>query len=110
MPGQSRVRRQAQEREKRKGDPYVRHILCEAANSAARTRSALAERFKSFLIRRGRQRAIFALAHKILNIVFVLISRGDYFRDAAVDYEAMRVERNAPRWIRMLRKYGYIGA
>ena len=95
---------------KRKGNPYVRRILCEAANAAARTRSALAELFKSLLIRRGRKRAIFALAHKLLKIVFVLISRGDYYRDATVDYEAMSVERNAPRWIRMLRKYGYIGA
>jgi transposase len=95
---------------KRKGNPYVRRILCEAANAAARTRSALAELFKSLLIRRGRKRAIFALAHKILKIVFVLISRGDYYRDATVDYEAMSVERNAPRWMRMLRKYGYISA
>jgi transposase len=93
---------------KRKGNPYVRRILCEAANAASRTRSALAKLFKSLLIRRGRKRAIFALAHKILKIVFVLISRGDYYRDATVDYEAMSVERNAPRWIRMLRKYGYI--
>jgi transposase len=95
---------------KRKGNPYVRRILCEAANATSRTRSALAELFKSLLIRRGRKRAIFALAHKILKIVFVLISRGDYYRDATVDYEAMSVERNAPRWIRMLRKYGYIAA
>ena len=95
---------------KRKGNPYVRRILCEAANAASRTRSALAELFKSLLIRRGRKRAIFALAHKLLKIVFVLISRGDYYRDATVDYEAMSVERNAPRWIRMLKKYRYIPA
>lgn len=95
---------------KRKGNPYVRRILCEAANAASRTRSALADLFKSLLVRRGRKRAIFALAHKILKIVFVLISRGDYYRDATIDYEAMSVERNAPRWIRMLQKYGYIGS
>jgi hypothetical protein len=45
-----------------------------------------------------------------MKIVFVLISRGDYYRDATVDYEAMSVERNAPRWIRMLKQYGYLGA
>jgi transposase len=95
---------------KRKGNPYVRRILCEAANAASRTRSALTEKFKALLIRRGRKRAIFALAHKILKIVFVLIHRGDYYRDATVDYEAISVGRNAPRWIRMLKKYGYITA
>lgn len=95
---------------KRKGNPYVRRILCEAANAASRTRSALADKFNALLIRRGRKRAIFALAHKILKIVFVLIRRGDYYRDATVDYEAISVGRNAPRWIRMLRKYGYLTA
>jgi hypothetical protein len=33
-----------------------------------------------------------------------------YYRDATVDYEAISVGRNAPRWIRMLKKYGYITA
>ena len=81
----------------RKGNPYVRRILCEAAHAASRTRSALAEKFKALLVRRGRKRAIFALAHKILKIVFVLIHRGDYYRDATVNYEAISVGRNAPR-------------
>ena len=79
------------------GEAYVRRILCEAANAASRTRSALAEKFKALLVRRGRKRAIFALAHKILKIVFVLIRRGDYYRDATIDYEAISVGRNAPR-------------
>jgi hypothetical protein len=95
---------------KRKSNPYVRRILCEAANAASRTRSALAEQFKSLLIRRGRKRAIFALAHQLLKILFVLISRGDDYRDATVDDEAISVERNAPRWLRMLKKYGYLDA
>jgi transposase len=94
----------------RKGNPYVRRILCEAANAASRTRSALADKFQALLIRRGRKRAIFALAHTILKIVFVLITRGDDYRDATVDDEAISVGRNAPRWIRMLKKYGYITA
>ncbi len=93
---------------KRKGNPYVRRILCEAANAASRTRCALREKFKSLLVRRGRKRAIFALAHKLLKIVFVLLSRGDYYRDATINYEKLTVERNAPRWMKMLVKYGYI--
>nr|VFK49984.1 MAG: Transposase IS116/IS110/IS902 family protein [Candidatus Kentron sp. SD] len=95
---------------KRKGNPYVRRILCEAANAASRTRCALQEKFKSLLVRRGRKRAIFALAHKMLKIVFVLLSRGDYYRDATTNYEKLTVERNAPRWMKMLVKYGYITA
>jgi hypothetical protein len=58
----------------------------------------------------ARELAGFALAHKLLKTVFVLIDRGDYYRDASVDYATMSVERNAPRWIKMLRRYRYIPA
>jgi hypothetical protein len=43
-------------------------------------------------------------------MVFLLIQRGDYYRDAATDYEALTVQRNAPRWIKKLIQYGYITA
>ena len=94
----------------RKGTPYVPRLLCGAAYAASRIRFGLAEKFKSLLVRRERKRAIFALAHKLLKTVFVLIDRGDYYGGASVDYEAMSVERNVPRWIKMLRKYRYITA
>lgn len=95
---------------KRKGNPYVRRVLCEIANAASRTKCGLRERFNSLLARRGRKRAIFALAHKVLKIIFVLISRGDYYRDATIDYEALTVKKNAPRWLKKLKKYGYLPA
>ena len=80
------------------------------AHAASRTRGALAERFRSLVVRRGRKRAIFALAHQLLKLVFVLIDRGDDYWDATVDYEALSVARNAPRWLRMLRKHGFLAA
>ena len=94
----------------RKGNPSVRRILCESAQAASRTRCSLQEKYRSLSARRGKKRAIFALAHKLLKIVFVLISRGDYYRDSMYDYEALSVAKNAPRWTKMLRKYGYIAA
>lgn len=30
------------------------------------------------------------------------------YRDLAVDYEALSVQRNAPRWLKMLKKYGFL--
>jgi transposase len=62
------------------------------------------------MIRRGRKRAIFAIAHKLLKTVFLLIQRGDYYRDANTDYEAVSVQRNPPLWIKKLVQYGYISA
>lgn len=107
-PGQNESAGKRKSARARKGNPYVRRILCEAANAASRTRCGLQEKFKGLMIRRGRKRAIFAIAHKLLKIVFLLIQRGDYYRDAATDYEALTVQRNAPRWIKKLIQYGYI--
>jgi len=107
-PGQNESAGKRKSARARKGNPYLRRILCEAANAASRTRCGLQEKFKGLMIRRGRKRAIFAIAHKLLKIVFLLIQRGDYYRDADTDYEALTVQRNAPRWIKKLIQYGYI--
>jgi transposase len=109
-PGQNESAGKRKSARARKGNPYLRRILCEAANAASRTRCSLQDKFKGLLIRRGRKRAIFAIAHKLLKTVFLLIQRGDYYRDAQTDYEALAVQRNAPRWIKKLIKYGYIAA
>jgi transposase len=84
--------------------------LYEAANAASWIRCGLQDKFKGLLIRRWRKRAIFAIAHKLLKTVLLLIQRGDYYRDAQTDYEALAVQRNAPRWIKKLIQYGYIAA
>ena len=92
-PGQNESAGKRKSAKTRKGNPYLRRILCEVANAASRTRCSL----QSLMIRRGRKRAIFAIAHKLLKTVFLLIQRGDYYRDANTDYEALSVQRNAPR-------------
>jgi len=92
----------------RKGNPYVRRLLCECAHAASRTTSIFHSKYTSLAIRRGHKRAIIAIAHKLLRTYYFMISRGEHFRDSTVDYEEMSVKRNAPRWIKALKKFGYI--
>jgi transposase len=92
----------------RKGNPYVRRLLCEFAHAASRTRCALQSKFQALLVRRGRKRAIIGLAHKMLRTIFFMLSRGQPYRDSATDYEALSVKRNASRWIRALRRFGFL--
>jgi len=92
----------------RKGNPYVRRLLCECAHAASRTTSIFHSKYTSLAIRRGHKRAIIAIAHKLLRTYYFMISRGEYFRDSTVDYEEMAVKRNAPRWIKTLKKFGFI--
>lgn len=62
------------------------------------------------MIRRGHKKAIIAVGHKILEVGFILLSRKKPYKDPQIDYEALQVERNAPRWIRALKNYGYLSA
>jgi transposase len=94
----------------RKGNLYVRRLLCEFAHAASRTQSVFKSKFQSLLVRRGYKRAIVALGHKILRTVFFMLKRREHYRDSATDYEALSVRRNAPRWIKALTKYGFIPA
>ena len=94
----------------RKGNPYVRRLLCEFAHAASRTKSAFHAKFQSLIVRRGHKRAIVALAHKMLRTIFFMLKRGDYYRDSATSYEQLSVQRNASRWIKALTRFGFIPA
>jgi transposase len=92
----------------RKGNPYVRRLLCEMANAARRTKSMFQSKYAGLVTRRGHKRSIIALAHKILKIVFILLSRKVPYQDSTVDYKKLAVQKNAPRWIAALRQYGML--
>jgi hypothetical protein len=94
----------------RKGNAWVRRLLCEFAQAAARSRCALKDKFAALSIRKGHKKSIVALAHKMLRIVFAVLKSSLPYRDRAVDYEALSVQRNAPRWMKMLIKHGFIEA
>ena len=90
------------------GNRYVRALLCQIAWAAVRTTSQFKSRFQSLVSRRGTKRAIVAIGHQVLKTVFVLLSRQVPYHDSTVDYEALAIKRNAPCWIRQLRKFGYL--
>ena len=56
----------------------------------------------------GSKRAIIATAHKMLRVIQAMLRDGEPYRDPGFDYERLVVERNAPRWLRKLKQYGYL--
>ena len=94
----------------RKGNAWVRRLLCEFAQAASRSRCALKDKFAALSLRKGHKKSIVALAHKILRIVFAVLKNKMPYLDKAVDYEALSVQRHAPRWMKMLIKHGYMPA
>jgi hypothetical protein len=51
---------------------------------------------------------LIAIAHQILGTLFFMLQGRGHFRDSAVDHEALSVQRNAPRWIKALSKFGFL--
>ena len=84
-----------------KGNPYLKGILGEAAAAAARTNTFLGERYRRLVKRRGKLKALVAVARSILVIVWHLLSDPTIrFRDLGPDFHVRRV--NTDRKIRNL--------
>jgi transposase len=92
----------------RKGNRQLRHVICELANGAVKTNSQLKSKYKSLVIRRGHKKAIIAIGHKMMRIIYTVLLNESAYKDPGIDYEKLVVEKNAPRWIKALNTYGYL--
>jgi transposase len=92
----------------RKGSPWLKAILVEAAQAASRTKTYLGAQYRRLAARRGARRAAMAVAHTILLIAYRLLKDGGTYRDLGVDYFDQRDrERVEKRLVRRLEGLGY---
>ena len=92
----------------RQGNRVLRQLLCEVANAACKTHSQFRSKYQALVIRRGHKRSIIAIGHKLLRVVYTVLKEQQPYRDPEIDYEALVVAKNAPRWLKALKKYGYL--
>jgi len=97
-------------RKLRRGNPWLKRLLVECAHAASRTDCQFKAKYQSLSLRRGKKKAVIAICRKMLTIMFVMLSTGAIYRDPTVDYNELRVRKNAPRWIKELKKYNIIPA
>ena len=90
----------------RHGNNVIRYILCECANAARLTKSTLAAKYRSLMVRKSHKKAIVAIAHKMIRLIYILLTRKQPYLDQQVDYAAMSAKKNAPRWIKQLKAIG----
>lgn len=108
-PGNSQSAGKRRAARTRMGSKTLRAVLVECAHGAARTHGCQFRGYhKALMIRRGYKRAIVATAHKMLRVLYVVLRDAKPYYDPEADYEALMVRRNAPRWIRMLRRHGLL--
>ena len=93
----------------RHGDRALTSALVQAAHAAARTRNTyLSAQYHRLAGRRGKKRAIVAVAHSILVISYHIIQRKEPYRDLGGDYfDQRRPEATAKRLLIRLQHLGY---
>jgi transposase len=93
----------------RNGNHALRQGLIQAAHAAAHTKDTyLAAQYRRLAARRGKKRAIIAVAHSILVIAYCLLSRHEPYRELGGDYfDRLRPEATAKRLVRRLENLGY---
>ncbi len=70
------------------------------------TKSSLAAKYRSLTVRKSHKKAIVAVAHKMIRLIYVLLTRKQAYLDPRIDYAAMSAKKNAPRWIKQLKLIG----
>jgi transposase len=93
-----------------KGNPYLKGMLGEAAAAAARTDTFLGERYRRIARRRGKLKALVAVARTILVIIWHLLSdRSARYADLGASYYTSRIDkdRKARNHIRQLEALGF---
>jgi transposase len=93
-----------------KGNPYLKGILGEAAAAAGKTDTFLGERYRRLARRRGKLKALVAVARSILVIVWHLLAdRTTRYHDLGAGYHTSRIDKNRKtrNHIRQLEAPGY---
>lgn len=92
----------------RKGSPWLRSMLVEAAKAAGRSKTYLGAQSRRLTARRGVKRATFAVAHSLIVIVFHILRGGVEFTDLGPTYFDERDrDRTTKRLTRRLEALGY---
>jgi transposase len=89
------------------GNPYLRTALVQCAWAATRKRASVFQaRFQQLSPRRGQKRAIVAVAHQMLTILYYMLKQGVPFRGSETAPQQRRRQRRAHHHLRCLRRLG----
>jgi transposase len=93
----------------RKGSPWLRRALVEAAHAAGRTKTTyLGAQYRRLVARKGKKRAAVAVAHSILTIVYHVLTDRQPYADLGGDYFDRRDQQAVQRrLVHRLEALGY---
>ena len=92
----------------RQGNRWGRSALAQSALGAIRRKdSALGRRYRRLAVRLGHKRAVVAIAHRLIELVYWVLSDQDPYREPTPAADPVRREAEAQRLKRKLGKLGY---
>ena len=94
----------------RRGSVWLRRVLCESAWAASHCRKSYFQaQFQRLAGKRGKKRALIAVAHSLLVVAYVLLKKGCAYQDLGRDYFE-RVNRNGiTRYhVKKLQRLGFL--
>jgi transposase len=108
-PGWKESAAQNQSGRTAKGNRFLRALLCPAAQAAVKKNgSHLQSLFRRLIIRLGRQKAIWAIAHRLCRIIWKVLPEGVRFIEYGEAVNPKAVQRAIRRHLAALRKLGYV--
>ena len=108
-PGNNRSAGKARSGRTTKGDRWLRRALTQAAWAASHTKDTyLSAQYRRMSARRGKKRALVALGHTILVIVYHILKRGTIYQELGGNYlDRLEPERMTRQLVRRLEKLGH---
>lgn len=108
-PGQNESAGKRRSGKTRPGNRHLRAGLTQAAHAATRRRNNyLAAQYHRLVVRRGKKKAIMAVAHSMLVIAYHLIQRHEPYQDLGGNYfDELKPEATAKRLVKRLERLGY---
>ena len=108
-PGQHESAGKQRSGRTRHGNRWLRRVLLQAAWAATRVRDGyLGAQFRRLAKRRGEKRAVVAVAHSLLTIIYhVLRNEGPYQELGAAYFDQLQPDKLARYHVRRLAELGY---
>jgi transposase len=93
----------------RKANRYVKRALCQAAWAASHTKNTyLAAFYRRKCVRKGSAKAVVALAHHMITVIYQMLSRGEVYRELGGDYyDRLNKPRVVAKLLQRLSRLGY---
>ena len=107
-PGNEESAGETQSRRSPKGNRHMRRLLNQAAQAAVKAKGSIFEvTFQKLLPKLEYKRAIWAIAHRLCRLLWLLLHKGVRYEERGQILNAKAKKRRATRLIRELRKLGY---